>query len=350
MGRAEDLFARFESEGEAYMDELIGTQQTEFLFLDYKRSADNGGGRTLHQRDRDNLSKAISGFANSEGGVMVWGVECDSATDLPSTKMPLDNPAQFRAKVESMITGATVPPHRGVVSHAFPCAADPGKGFVVTLVPKSNDAPHRRIWGTEGYYARSGSDFKQMGHDTLAGMFGRRPTPQMSLAVEPYYSRQTRRDGDNGVSFSLKLTLTNTGPTIIRDYFVYCQGWAIQNGGHLRVPNEMYSEWVVSDDERRHFSLMSVPTRRLAPMDNDTAEISFRVENYYSENRRILLPLRFGCDGSPVYSLTLRGVPDTFERLFERPCGSPHSTVYQMYLDGSVNLLGALFTAEQAMM
>ena len=41
---------------------MIAAQETEELFLDYKRSADNGSGIRLHDADKRNLSKAISGL------------------------------------------------------------------------------------------------------------------------------------------------------------------------------------------------------------------------------------------------------------------------------------------------
>jgi len=76
VGRAEDLFELIVARGEQAIDELIDARASEELFLDFKRSADNGSGRALHNSDRANLERAISGFGNSEGGVIVWGVDC----------------------------------------------------------------------------------------------------------------------------------------------------------------------------------------------------------------------------------------------------------------------------------
>jgi hypothetical protein len=56
MGRARDLFNKFEKEGTAAIEEFISEQRSEELFLDFKRSADNGAGDKLHQDDRTNLA------------------------------------------------------------------------------------------------------------------------------------------------------------------------------------------------------------------------------------------------------------------------------------------------------
>lgn len=71
MERAQELFERIKTQGKPAIEEFILTQKAEELFLDFKRSADNGTGRSLNQNDRKNLAKAISGFGNSEGGVVV---------------------------------------------------------------------------------------------------------------------------------------------------------------------------------------------------------------------------------------------------------------------------------------
>jgi hypothetical protein len=81
MNRAADLFAMLTAKGEAAIDELIVSRKAEELFLDFKRSGDNGAGVRLHESDSKNFSKAISGFGNSEGGVVVWGVDCFSGKD-----------------------------------------------------------------------------------------------------------------------------------------------------------------------------------------------------------------------------------------------------------------------------
>lgn len=74
--RAEELFARIESDGYEAIKTLIEDRQAESLFLDFKQSANKGDADKIHPNDRDNLAKAISGFGNGEGGIVIWGVDC----------------------------------------------------------------------------------------------------------------------------------------------------------------------------------------------------------------------------------------------------------------------------------
>jgi hypothetical protein len=176
MSRAQDLFDRLVSGGEAEVKSFIAQPVTEELFLDYKRSADNGAGTALHTRDRANLSKAISGFGNSEGGVILWGVDCrndPSLGDIPTDPpYPVQNPTRFKSWLEQATTGLTVPPHEGVRHHVIP------EGFVVTLIPSGMHAPYQTV-GDSSYYIRAGSNFAKTPHAVLAGLFGRRPQPSI---------------------------------------------------------------------------------------------------------------------------------------------------------------------------
>lgn len=62
MGRPEDILEKIVKDGKSAIDEFVLARQSEELFLDFKRSSDNGSGKSLSQNDRENLAKAISGF------------------------------------------------------------------------------------------------------------------------------------------------------------------------------------------------------------------------------------------------------------------------------------------------
>jgi len=97
-GRPQDIFERILGEGETAIDEFIDTRQSEEFFLDFKRPTDDGSGSKLHSGDRENSPKAISGFGNSEGGVIVWGVYCSPAVDygdVARAKHPILNIQRF---------------------------------------------------------------------------------------------------------------------------------------------------------------------------------------------------------------------------------------------------------------
>ena len=82
MTRAYDLFESIRVGGFDYVEQMIKDEVTEELFLDYKRSATAHPNRKLDISDSKNFSKAISGFGNSDGGVIIWGVDCRRDAEL----------------------------------------------------------------------------------------------------------------------------------------------------------------------------------------------------------------------------------------------------------------------------
>jgi hypothetical protein len=216
MGRAEDLFERLETQRVPYIDELILARKAEELFLDFKRSANDGNGPRLHDHDRNNLAKAISGFGNAEGGVVVWGVDCSrnpQEGDVARARVPIINVARFVGFLEGAVSGCTIPPHSMMRSIAIPV---PGSqdGFVATLIPKSAASPHQVV-GKGLYYIRAGSDFVPIPHGVLANMFGRAPRPEV---IVNYSVSRARIVGDR-IEFSVGVHLVNAGPIVASDLF-----------------------------------------------------------------------------------------------------------------------------------
>jgi len=218
MARAEDIFERICKDGEDVINEFILTRKSEELFLDFKRSADNGCGRRLDQRDRNNLAKAISGFGNSQGGVIVWGIDCSKAkdnADVANAKIPIENVNRFVSWLENAVSGCTIPPHVGVQNHPININSA-GDGFVATLIPKSIHTPHQVV-GTYKYLIRAGSSFVPTPHDVLAGMFGRRPQPHV---YHMFVYRPAELIVDKHLTVEIEIELRNDGPGIASDLFV----------------------------------------------------------------------------------------------------------------------------------
>lgn len=144
MSRAEDIFQKLIYFGEDAIDDFIVNLQTEELFLDFKQAVSTGkNGTSLHKDDRKNLAKGISGFGNSEGGVIVWGVECSRDCDIgdvAKAKVKVKNVHRFLSWLENAISGCTIPSHNRVRNHIISVDKN-GDGFVATYIPKSELAP-----------------------------------------------------------------------------------------------------------------------------------------------------------------------------------------------------------------
>ena len=186
MSRAEDIFQKLIYFGEEAIDDYIINRQAEELFLDFKQATPGIGKNvtSLPRDDRKNLAKCISGFGNSEGGVIIWGVECSrdyDIGDVAKAKVKIHNVHRFLSWLENAISGCTIPSHNKVRNHIISIDEN-GDGFIATYIPKAEVSPLMSTVGNS-IYIRSGSNNVPAPYSVIAGMFGRRPQPNIELII-----------------------------------------------------------------------------------------------------------------------------------------------------------------------
>jgi hypothetical protein len=293
MSRSEDLIKMLRENGESAIDQLINDREAESLFLEFKRGATSSSSRGLESVDRDNLAKAISGFGNSSGGLLVWGVACD---ETAAEKLPIENAERFRSLIENAISGCTLPPHTEVENHVIP-SSQTNLGFVVTHIPKSNSAPHQAL-GRRVYYIRAGSNFVPATHDTIAGLFGRRPQP--SIAVNFFAESVNRSRDANVIRLVIAINLLNLGPAPVGDVFLNTELWSLKGGSRF-VLHRLVADnnWTIEAPTNNGISLVSRDPYRLAPLvpvPLVSLELALR-EPFESE---FTTKLAYGAAGAPI--------------------------------------------------
>lgn len=90
-----------------------------------------------------------------------------------------------------------------------------GEGYIITCIPKSLSAPHQSLVDSR-YYIRAGSSFLPTPHSVLAGMFGRRPQPNVFQAFTVPYPEIIQ----NKIKITVSIILHNAGYGIAEDLFV----------------------------------------------------------------------------------------------------------------------------------
>lgn len=281
MGRAEDLYGRIATEGLVAIKDLINEAKSEESFLDFKRSADNGGGVHLHSDDGKHLSKALSGFANSDGGVIVWGVGARPGAngDVASSLHPLSNCKAFASLLENKISWGTMPPVHGVRS--FPVPDESGvSGYVATLIPASAIGPHQATEGKH-YLIRSGASFQPVTHTVLAGMFGRKPQPELSLILKNTQASRfvpraiaTRHMSTQPVpemyQVGLCVVISNDSAVPARDAYVAWRVPEFNESMHMEPAVEEV-KWRANRFDMRSSGCIAAESHRLVPFSEDLA-------------------------------------------------------------------------------
>lgn len=171
--------AEFESLSFADLNDFVARQQEEDLHLDFKLVKDAS---LTSKDDKRNLACALSGFANSSGGLIVWGVDARKnadGIDCAVALQPIPKIALFIGRLNAL-TGDAVDPTVAEVRHRAIETAG-GHGFGITLVPESDTGPHMAKLGENRYYKRIGDGFYRMEHYDIADMFGRRRKPKLTV-------------------------------------------------------------------------------------------------------------------------------------------------------------------------
>lgn len=205
-----DLATFFNSIDIQAIKSMVADRRQEDLHLDFKTF----GSRDPKQSDtRDslekNLAKALSGFANSDGGILVWGVDATKDTDginAASEILWVKGPEAVLSRLQSLTGQAVVPLVNGVL-HELVWDKDRMNACIKTLIPSSDLTPHRAMFGLKQYYKRSGDSFYPLEHFDLEDMFGRRARPRLWLDVELLMFKKI---ADNPVCRIL-LTIANDG-------------------------------------------------------------------------------------------------------------------------------------------
>ncbi len=299
MTRAEDLFGRIEAHGMDAINAMLRDAKSEEAFLDFKQSGDAGKGVRLCDSDAKNLSKALSGFANADGGVIVWGISAPSGPtgDVASGLQPLVDCKAFVARIDDKVSWGTTPPVMGVRSIAIP--DETGKsGFVATLVPASAIGPHQSTV-VERYLVRSGSSFHPVTHTVLAGMFGRRPQAAVFANYMVLNSVQLWTGGGVVIEISLSIQAVNTSAVVARD--AYMSFMVRQLGSAKSVVNFESNDNAVWQKNAalspRLTSFLIADGKRLAPFSHQAA-VKARIALVMPFTEDLEVVLHTGCDGA----------------------------------------------------
>ncbi|MBK9386569.1 MAG: ATP-binding protein [Planctomycetes bacterium] len=160
--------------------EELTTDRSESLHLEFKTLSES----RFAKEDLKTLSKTLSAFLNSDGGILILGVNCrrDGAQEVKELQAISDLRTAYD-RLQSLLSEAISPIHDGIQTKQIP--TEHGSGLIAIFAPASDIAPHMARGGGEGrYYKRSGSSSVPMEHFDLEDMFGRRPRPKLALEIE----------------------------------------------------------------------------------------------------------------------------------------------------------------------
>ena len=179
---AELFYASINSEAD--LSRLKNDATPETLHLEFKRKGNSRNG-VPDDEDKKKFSKTLSAFANSDGGVLLWGIgtQKQKGRDVACRLEPITDVTEFRSRLGQYLKDAAQPYVDGVLLDILDSTSTSGAGYLKCLVPASTKTPHRAM-GDREYYKRSAEGCYRLEHFDLEDMFGRRQRPYLELFVD----------------------------------------------------------------------------------------------------------------------------------------------------------------------
>lgn len=200
---------------------LTVAKTKEDLHIEFKTKRDRS---TPHLEDSEkrNFSKSLSGFANSDGGILVWGIETDQH-DCALKLKPISEVRDFLDALKKSILNSTLPVVDDVaLDFILPSSPSAGTaGYVKCLIPASEKTPHRAMLADREYYKRTIEGFYRLEHFDLEDMFGRRPVPRLQITAQLRSGPSGYGHTGNTQAVAVDLTLENVGRGSARAPYVH---------------------------------------------------------------------------------------------------------------------------------
>lgn len=213
-GQAEVFFAQIQEGGVEFLKSLVGATPPTFEndWLDFK-----GGSHPSEKSEKKIWSEALSGFANTQGGVLIWGIDArkDGGTgvDCARALALVEQPDRFESRLRELQAQSTDPPVMNVEYWHHENPESPGKGFVACLVPQSANGPHRAEAAGRNYYIRAGDSFHVPSVSLLRRLFYPELHPLLWPELRPSLDMDMRK-------LHIECRLNNSGVATAKNVIV----------------------------------------------------------------------------------------------------------------------------------
>jgi hypothetical protein len=232
---AQSLFGRIMQQAPSgranFIRAMVGSTPPTFEeeWLDFKSGIQGSLARSeslSEDKIKEIWSKSLAGFANTGGGVLIWGIDArpmpsagtGKTVDAASNLRLVPHPDALKSDLNRLHHTATDPPVAEV--RVEPVMDKAGGGFVVCLIPESSHKPHRAEFITnKPYYLRAGDDFVVMSPAVLRSMFYPRTSPRFAVRIDC----RGRNLQTTVATFDFCVTIRNVGNATAREPFVVLQ-------------------------------------------------------------------------------------------------------------------------------
>lgn len=213
------------------LEELVSNRADENEWREFKGAYETTHSSVQEKQKKweelkDNWSKAIGAFANSSGGVLIWGI---NAPNKFAQSLSLAKDAETLAeKLASWVNSAAIPLVHGIEIKSVKKDCSP-EGLVVCLIPASRYAPHQSSWPRRQFYMRCQDGSHECGYMELKRLF----QPQIGPIIVSSIRLEASLQPTNNWSVGGDITINNIGTGSANDLLFTFKGPGNPKGSNL---------------------------------------------------------------------------------------------------------------------
>ncbi len=186
---------------------LIENEVEENLHLDYK------AGKALKKDDKgkNEITKDISAFANSDGGIIIYGIAEEN--HKPAELAPFDGNDYSKERLDQIIANIQ-PSIKGVTIFPIRLGGDVSQSVYVVKIPRSSNAPHMAT--DHRYYKRNNFQSVAMEDYEVRDLFNRADCPELEIdqCLCVCQNESEVVDEDDEYRYSFYIGISNIGRKI----------------------------------------------------------------------------------------------------------------------------------------
>jgi hypothetical protein len=188
------------------INDMVKHGYPESVYLEYKVDGDGD--------NKKNFAKSLSGFANTAGGVLVWGVKCKSGVS-PSGIEPVKDIQRLISNLSQWVSCIVEEAVPNVDIRPIPLQVGASEGFVVVHIPHSRRRPHRTTLEKE-FYLRTTDNFRSMEVPLLRALFYPHTYSRLEVVFRVVF-QSSIMSGFHLEEYMLVAELRNEGPSSARE-------------------------------------------------------------------------------------------------------------------------------------
>lgn len=257
----------------AEIHDFVNNQIAEDLFIEFK-TANYPSGIDF---DKKNFSKCLSGFSNSSGGILIWGIsakENKTKPDVANELKPIKNLIDFENYLKKNEGNAIVPTIEGVEYRRI--LESEQSGYLLIYIPQSERAPHMGLFADKRYYKRSGDSFYMCEHFDLIDMLNRKTAPKIEIELKNEKTIKEVRNPLINYRYQGIFCVKNIGQVSIKNLVVF-----------IRVKRPFHiSDYGIDGNGNR--GMKTIPTNEPFKKYASGSELVIHPETYHEVDKIVL--------------------------------------------------------------